>query len=52
MGKSARIVDQSMAAVGAISKEEEMEDKGTRALGGNAFKDVADIENEDFVYVF
>lgn len=52
MGKSAKIIDHSMAAVGAISKEDEMEDEGTRGADDNAFKDMADIENEDFVYVF
>lgn len=52
MGKSAKIIDHSMATVGAISKEDEMEGEGTRGADDNAFKDMADIENEDFVYVF
>lgn len=41
-----------MATIGAISKEEETEDEGTRGADDNAFKDMADIANEDFVYVF
>lgn len=51
LGKSARIIDQSMAAVGAVSKGEEESEGGGRA-GENAFRDLTDFENEDFVYVF
>ncbi|KAL4940560.1 hypothetical protein BDV06DRAFT_224003 [Aspergillus oleicola] len=46
MGKSAKIIDRSMQAVGEteVSKDEE-----GQATGDNAFKDLTDFENEDFV---
>lgn len=56
MGKSAKVIDQSMAAVGAVSKGEEEgeggEGEGGGRTGENAFRDLTDFENEDFVYVF
>lgn len=42
-----------MATVGTISKDEDgMEQEELRRADDNAFKDMGDIENEDFIYVF
>lgn len=53
MGKSAKIIDKSMAAVGTVFKEEE-EGKVQQEEGvdDNAFRDLTDLDNEDFVYVY
>ncbi|KAL4922604.1 major facilitator superfamily domain-containing protein [Aspergillus aurantiobrunneus] len=49
MGKSAKIIDRSMQAVG----EPEMDkDEAGQTAEDNAFKDLTDFENEDFVYVY
>lgn len=53
MGKDAKVIDHSMATVGAISKDDDgMEQEGRERDDDNAFKDMGDIENEDFIYVF
>lgn len=42
-----------MATVGAIPKDNDgMEQEDPGRVEDNAFKDMADIENEDFIYVF
>lgn len=52
-GKNAKVIDHSMATVGTISKDEdEMKQEELRRADDNAFKDMGDIENEDFIYVF
>lgn len=53
MGKSSKIIDKSMAAVGTVFKEEE-EGKVQQGEGvdDNAFRDLTDLDNEDFVYVY
>lgn len=51
MGKSAKIIDHSMQAVGAVPIDKTEAPQET--LGDdNAFKDLTDWENEDFVYVY
>ena len=53
IGKDAKVIDHSMATVGAISKDDDgMEQEGRERDDDNAFKDMGDIENEDFIYVF
>ena len=53
MGKSAKVIDRSMATVGAIPKDNDgMEQEDPGRVEDNAFTDMADIENEDFIYVF
>ncbi|KAJ5215103.1 hypothetical protein N7468_010782 [Penicillium chermesinum] len=50
-GKDAKVVDHSMFAVGAISSDKE----GVpvqQVADDNAFKDLTDWQNEDFVYVY
>ncbi|KAL2847537.1 major facilitator superfamily domain-containing protein [Aspergillus pseudoustus] len=51
MGKSAKIVDRSMQAVG---EPEEMDkgEAGETMNEDNSFKDLTDFENEDFVFVY
>lgn len=53
-GKPAKIHDRSMDTkyVAAEQTPEDEEDgiKGTTALGGNAFKDISDFKNDEFVY--
>ncbi|KAL2822408.1 major facilitator superfamily domain-containing protein [Aspergillus granulosus] len=51
MGKSAKIIDRSMQAVG---EPEEMDkgEAGETTSDDNAFKDLTDFENEDFVFVY
>jgi hypothetical protein len=51
MGKEAKVVDYSMHAVGAIVQDKE----GLpvqQVIQDNAFMDLTDIKNEDFVYVY
>jgi hypothetical protein len=50
VGKSAKIVDQSMQTVQAPSDAKE--DQSQQAADDNAWKDLTDWQNEDFVYVF
>jgi hypothetical protein len=54
MGKSAKIIDRSMQAVGEPEEEDKGEDAGKGETTGddNAFKDLTDFENEDFVFVY
>lgn len=53
MGKSAKIIDKSMAAIGTVFKEEE-EGKVQQEEGvdDNASRDLTDLDNEDFIYVY
>ncbi|KAE8419810.1 major facilitator superfamily domain-containing protein [Aspergillus pseudocaelatus] len=51
MGKSARIVDHSMQAVGSVPVDK-TEPQQPAVSEDNAFKDLTDWENEDFVYVY
>ncbi|KAJ5679072.1 hypothetical protein N7462_007316 [Penicillium macrosclerotiorum] len=51
LGKNAKVIDHSMHAVGAIHTDKE----GTpvqEVAQDNAFKDLTDMANEDFVYVY
>lgn len=50
-GKDAKVVDQSMLAVGAISTDKEGFPV-QQVADDNAFKDITDWQNEDFVYVY
>ncbi|RAK98429.1 putative MFS transporter [Aspergillus ibericus CBS 121593] len=51
MGKSAKIVDHSMQVVGAVPVDKL--ESPQQVLGeDNAFKDLTDWKNEDFVYVY
>lgn len=54
MGKSAKIIDHSMVAVGTLPAEGKKEDASHAQQGDddNAFKDLTDLVNEDFVYVY
>lgn len=52
MGKSAKIIDKSMAAVGTVFKEEEGKVQQEEGVDDNAFRDLADLDNEDFAYVY
>lgn len=50
-GKDAKVVDHSMAAVGTV----EVDKEGVpvqQVANDNAFKDLTDWMNEDFVYVY
>ncbi|KAJ5800549.1 uncharacterized protein N7518_002617 [Penicillium psychrosexuale] len=51
LGKDAKIVDQSMQAIQAVS-DDAKEDLPQQAANDNAWKDLTDLQNEDFVYVF
>lgn len=51
MGKSAKIIDHSMHAVGAFQTDKEGSDQH-EVNHDNAFKDLTDWANEDFVYVY
>lgn len=51
MGKSAKIVDHSMQAVGSVPVDK-TEPQQPAVSEDNAFKDLTDWENEDFVYVY
>lgn len=51
MGKEAKVVDHSMFAVGEVPTDKE----GVpvqQVADDNAFKDLTDWQNEDFVYVY
>ncbi|CAG8223341.1 unnamed protein product [Penicillium olsonii] len=50
VGKSAKIVDHSMQAVQAVSDNKE--DLPQPPADDNAWKDMTDLQNEDFVFVF
>ncbi|RHZ61917.1 MFS transporter [Aspergillus thermomutatus] len=50
MGKSATIVDHSMYTVGAAPVDKEGAPVQHGAMEDNAFKDLTDWQNEDFVY--
>lgn len=50
MGKSAKIVDRSMQTVGETDIDSK--DDVNQRVDDNAFKDLTDFENEDFVYVY
>lgn len=50
LGKSAKIIDWSMQAVG--EGEPDKSEAEHAAEDDNAFKDLTDFENEDFVYVY
>ncbi|PYH99267.1 MFS general substrate transporter [Aspergillus ellipticus CBS 707.79] len=51
MGKSAKIVDHSMQAVGAVPVDKTEAPQQTPDED-NAFKDLTDWKNEDFIYVY
>jgi hypothetical protein len=50
VGKSAKVVDQSMQAVQVASDDKE--DLPVQQMVDNSWKDLTDWQNEDFVYVF
>jgi hypothetical protein len=50
MGKPAKIVDRSMQIVGETDIDSK--DDVSQRVDDNAFKDLTDFENEDFVYVY
>lgn len=50
MGKNAKIIDRSMQAVGET--EVDKDEFGHTAAEDNAFQDLTDFDNEDFVYVY
>lgn len=51
LGKDAKIVDQSMQIIQAVS-DDTKEDLPQQTGDDNAWKDLTDLQNEDFVYVF
>lgn len=54
MGKSARVVDLSMAKSSKLASEDDTAVNDGKAAGGvgdKAFDDVTDLKNEDFIYV-
>jgi hypothetical protein len=51
LGKDAKIVDQSMQNIQAVS-DDAKEDLPQQAANDNSLKDLTDLQNEDFVYVF
>ncbi|KAJ5480050.1 hypothetical protein N7530_005559 [Penicillium desertorum] len=51
LGKDAKIVDQSMQTIQAVS-DDAKEDLPQQAADDNSWKDLTDLQNEDFVYVF
>ena len=51
MGKSAKIIDHSMQAIGAFQTDKEEPSTQNGVNDDNAFKDLTDWVNEDFVYV-
>lgn len=54
MGKSAHIVDLSMAKSSKLADKEGVmlnEGKAAGGVGDKAFEDVTDLKNEDFIYV-
>lgn len=52
MGKSAKIIDHSMHAIGTFQTEKEEPSAQQNVNDDNAFKDLTDWANEDFVYVY
>ncbi|OJJ36668.1 hypothetical protein ASPWEDRAFT_38276 [Aspergillus wentii DTO 134E9] len=53
MGKSAQVVDQSMFAVGAVQTDNSKDVYPQQGVtDDNAFKDLTDCKNEDFIYVY
>lgn len=52
MGKNAKIIDHSMHAVGAIQSDQEQDPQKQQAENDNTLKDLTDLKNEDFVYVY
>ncbi|KAJ5585137.1 uncharacterized protein N7459_004937 [Penicillium hispanicum] len=51
IGKDAKVIDQSMFAVGTVPADKESEPIQQEA-NDNAFNDLTDWKNEDFVYVY
>ncbi|KAL4877377.1 major facilitator superfamily domain-containing protein [Aspergillus karnatakaensis] len=51
MGKPAKIIDRSMQQVGE-PEDDDLKGESGQTTDDNAFKDLTDFENEDFVYVF
>lgn len=54
MGKSAHIVDLSMAKSSKLADKEGVilnDGKAAGGVGDKAFEDVTDLKNEDFIYV-
>lgn len=51
LGKDAKIVDHSMFAVGAVPTDKDGMPV-QQVADDNAFKDLTDLQNEDFVYVY
>ncbi|KAI9045787.1 putative MFS transporter [Aspergillus affinis] len=52
MGKRAKIIDHSMHAIGAFQTDKEESPTQNGVNDDNAFKDLTDWANEDFVYVY
>lgn len=52
MGKTGKMVDRSMDAVRAVDEGKEDGTGQQGQAGENALKDLTDMENEDFVYVY
>ena len=50
-GKDAKVVDHSMHEVGAVITDKEGASV-QQVVNDNAFKDLTDWKNEDFVYVY
>lgn len=51
LGKDAKVVDQSMFAVGTVPTDKEGEPT-QQVINDNGFQDLTDWKNEDFVYVY
>lgn len=51
MGKSARVVDLSMATSSKLDADSVNDGKAAGGVGDKAFDDVTDLKNEDFIYV-
>lgn len=51
VGKPAKIIDHSMNAVGEFDVDKN-ETSHTMPESVNAFRDLTDLENEDFIYVY
>lgn len=52
LGKSAKVVDTSMASDKDMRDGEETADGNDGGVGDKAFDDITDLENEDFIYVY
>jgi hypothetical protein len=52
MGKNADLVDHSMFHVGHVAVDKEGAPIEQTVMEDNAFKDLTDWQNEDFIYVF